>query len=359
MSVCDPCLAYSLRRAGAITDLELGELPLASARELLESQLVEASTPGLDLAVAACREQLDALDVWAICQHDPRYPFGLTGFRRDADIPRVIFGRGSADFLDDLRNSASVAIVGARRATAYGREVAYSMAHELAEAGVAIVSGMALGIDGAAHRGALQGRGGTLAVLAGGPDRPYPRSHRLLYEQILERGCVISESPPGVEAQRWGFVARNRIIAAIAEMTLLVEGTQNTGARHTVSFADELDRMIGAVPGPVTSPASAAPNALLKLEGVLPVCSAEDVLAALGVERFRQPQAALEGFDEASDSARVVAQIAAGARSPRALSAALPELAQREISQLLGELELAGKVRRGAGGQYELVDGWR
>jgi DNA processing protein len=210
---------------------------------------------------------------------------------------------------------------------------------------------MALGIDGAAHRGALQAGGGTVAVLAGGPDSPYPRSHRLLYEQILETGCVISENPPGVEARRWAFVARNRIIAGISSMTVWVEGAESSGAKHTFDFADALGLPVGAVPGPVSSPMSAGPNGRLGLEGVRTIRGIDDVVAELAIE-LGPPR--LPGIEHGGTglASLLLDHIAAGSRTPRELSAALGEYSPREISQALGNLELAGAVVREPSGEY-------
>ncbi len=290
--------------------------------------------------------------LWTICQHDADFPARLTQFENAADVPHVLHGLGRRSLISDLGQRPAVAVVGARRAMAYGREVAYQLARDAAAAGITVVSGMALGIDGAAHRGALQGGGRTIAVLAGGVERPYPRSHRLLHEQILDSGTVVSESPCGVEARRWSFVSRNRIIAGLADITVFVEGSENSGARHTVGFAEELDTLVGVVPGPVTSPMSAGPNALLGEVGILPIRSIDDVTAALGVcgpcqEQLGQHAASGEHEEE------LLAQLAAGARDARSLAEALPQIEPREIMRLLGALELRGVLQRTASGQYE------
>jgi DNA processing protein len=217
---------------------------------------------------------------------------------------------------------------------------------------------MALGIDGAAHRGALQGGGRTIAVLAGGPERPYPRSHRLLYEQIVDRGCAVSESPPGSEARRWAFVARNRIIAAMAGMTVFVEGGESSGAKHTVEFARDASKLVGAIPGPVTSPMSTGPNAELadaERGEAHVVRDVSDVLDALALDG-KAPT--LPGFgadpdDGISDLERHVLELlGSGERTPRQLAQALPERDPREISRVLGALELRGRIVRDSTGEY-------
>lgn len=296
-------------------------------------------------------EVKDGSGVWTTCRHNPDFPSALGNFPRESDVPLAIFGLGHRELLTSAADRGAIALVGARRASSYGREVAYSLAGEASARGLTVVSGMALGVDGAAHRGALRSGGSTIAVLAGGPDRPYPRSHRLLYEQILEEGCVISENPPGVEARRWAFVARNRIIAGISSMTVWVEGTESSGARHTFDFAEELSLPLGVVPGPVNSPMSAGPNSRLGGEGVVAVRGIDDIITELQLEPAAMP---LPGLEPANDdpASEILGLIAAGERSPRALAHALPGLTPREISQLLGKLELTGAIEREPSGEY-------
>ena len=182
-------------------------------------------------------------------------------------------------------------IVGARRATSYGREVARELGRELAAAGMIVVSGLAFGIDGCAHRGALDA-GRTIAVLGCGPDVAYPSSHRTLWRRICETGLVISEFPPGATPWRWTFPARNRIMAALSGMTVVVEAATRSGSLITTDLAADLGRDLGAVPGPVTSRASAGPNGLLA-SGAHLVRDAQDVLdAMLGPGRSRSTAAA-------------------------------------------------------------------
>ena len=181
----------------------------------------------------------------------------------------------------------AVAIVGARACSAYGRSVTRSLARELTAAGLVVVSGMARGIDGEAHRGALEGGGRTVAVLGCGIDRDYPAAHAELARRIGENGLVVSEYEPGVEPAPWRFPARNRIIAGMCSATVVVEARERSGALITADFALEEGRDVLAVPGEITSALSAGTNALLKL-GATPVTSATDVLELYGIE----PQAA-------------------------------------------------------------------
>jgi DNA processing protein len=220
-----------------------------------------------ELALAAC---------WACCRHGDLYPESL---RDAADAPWALIGRGDQALLDGLEPFGTVTIVGARRATSYGRKIASELGRELASAGIVVVSGLAFGIDACAHRGALDA-GRTIAVLGCGPDIAYPAAHRSLWRRISETGLVISELPPGATPWRWTFPARNRIMAALAGMTVVVEAAARSGSLITADLAADLGRDLGAVPGPVTSRASAGPNNLLA-GGACLVRDAQDVLDAM------------------------------------------------------------------------------
>jgi DNA processing protein len=221
-------------------------------------------------------EELLLAECWACCRHSELYPDSL---RDAADAPWALIGRGDSRLLDGLEPFGTVTIVGARRATSYGREIAQELGRELAGAGMVVVSGLAFGIDACAHRGAVD-VGRTIAVLGCGPDVAYPASHRSLWRRICERGLVISEFPPGATPWRWTFPARNRIMAALAGMTVVVEAATRSGSLITMDLAADLGRDLGAVPGPVTSRASAGPNALLA-SGAHVIRNAQDVLDAL------------------------------------------------------------------------------
>ena len=186
-------------------------------------------------------------------------------------------------------------MVGARRATSYGREVARELGRELATAGPTVVSGLAFGIDACAHRGALDARPHDRRPRLR-PDVAYPAAHRSLWRRIGEEGLVLSELPPGAAPWRWTFPARNRIMAALAGMTVVVEAATRSGSLITADLAADLGRDLGAVPGPVTSRASAGTNALLA-GGACLVRDAQDVLDAMlgaGVEPVRPTGPALE-----------------------------------------------------------------
>ena len=198
---------------------------------------------------------------------------------QDLEPPKQLHARGDASALDPRR----VAVVGTRRCTAYGRNFARRLGAELTEAGIGVVSGLAIGIDGAVHEGVLDARGRPIGVVATGLDVVYPRRHISLWERVGRAGLLLSEQPPGTRPHAWAFPRRNRIIAALAAIVVVVESAAKGGSMHTVDAAIARGIDVMAVPGPVGSVASEGTNRLL-VDGVAPVLSAEDVLLALGLE---------------------------------------------------------------------------
>jgi DNA processing protein len=251
------------------------------------------------------------------------------------DPPARIHLRGSA--AAEVLQRTCVAVVGARSCSPYGAEVARMLGRELASAGVVVVSGLARGIDGEAHRGALAGQGATVAVLGCGIDRDYPRSHAGLARRVCESGLLVSEYPPGVEPAPWRFPARNRIIAGLCAATVVVEARERSGALITADFALELGRDVFAVPGEITSALSAGTNNLLR-QGAAPLLGADDVFQAIGVERAPAPAAAV-----APEAARLLEVLADGPLSADELARAC-DRASGEVAAALVELELAGLV---------------
>lgn len=287
-----------------------------------------------------------------VCRHSDHYPARL---HEAEDGPAVLHIAGDPGALP--RGSApTVAVVGARRASPYGLEVARSLGRGLAAAGLPVVSGMALGIDGAAHAGALEVGGPTIAVLAGGADAPYPRSKASLYRRLLATPgcCVVSEMPPGFVPFKWGFPARNRIIAGLADATIVVEAAERSGSLITAEMAQDTGRMVAAVPGAVTNPMAVGTNALLR-DGAALVRGAQDVLDSLlgagarhvptGPDPARLPPPLRELLDRL------------GARP--ATSAALLGPGDEADSVMAGlvELELLGYARRMPGGAYVRATG--
>jgi DNA processing protein len=197
----------------------------------------------------------------------------------DIEPPAVLFMRGDPAVISGPR----VAIVGTRGATRYGLDLAFELGRDLAAAGVAIVSGLALGIDGAGHAGALEAdTTPPIGVVGSGLDVVYPRRHAALWREVERRGVLLSEAPLGAPPERWRFPARNRLIAAIADVVIVVESREVGGSMHTVTEAERRDRVVFAAPGPVRSAASAGTNRLLR-DGAHVVCDAGDVLVVLGL----------------------------------------------------------------------------
>ena len=272
------------------------------------------------------------MDVTIVRRRDAAYPPLL---RQLHDPPARIHLRGEVD--PDLLTRPCVAVVGARSCSRYGSEVARMLGRELAAAGVVVVSGLARGIDGEAHRGALAGGGATVAILGCGIDRDYPHSHAGLAQRVRQTGLIVSEYPPGVEPAPWRFPARNRIIAGLSLATVVVEARERSGALITADFALELGRDVFAVPGEITAARSAGTNHRLRL-GAAPLLGGDDVLDAIGAERAARAQVSVS-----SEGARVLAALADGPRGADELARAC-ECDSAQISAALVELELAGVV---------------
>jgi DNA processing protein len=253
------------------------------------------------------------------------------------DPPKRLYLRGGAG--DDVLERPAVAIVGARACSPYGALVARRLGRELARAGLVVVSGLARGIDGEAHRGALEAGGVTVGVLGCGIDRDYPAAHSELARRIRERGLAVSEYEEGVEPAPWRFPARNRLIAGLCAATVVVEARERSGALITADFALDEGRDVLAVPGEITSPVSAGTNSLLKL-GAAPCTSAVDVLELFGITDDEQAPPAVVGA--AKD---VLAALPAAADE----AARTTGLDARTVAVALAELELAGLAAEGDG----------
>jgi DNA processing protein len=268
---------------------------------------------------------------------EPAYPQLL---RELSDPPPGLFLRGSAGV--GLLDARAVAIVGARACSSYGGQVARLLGRELAAAGLVVLSGLARGVDGESHRGALDAGSETVAVLGCGVDRDYPAAHAQLAARICECGLVVSEYAPGVEPAPWRFPARNRVIAGLAAATIVVEARERSGALITADFALEAGREVFAVPGEITSSLSVGTNALLRL-GATPLTSPQDVLEALGIEASAPP--ALELGEAARAVLEAVTQEPAGVdRLVRGTG-----LDAAAVATALAELELAGAVAEADG----------
>lgn len=279
---------------------------------------------------------LAALGGRVIVPADREYPPWL---RVIDDPPVALFALGHP-YPTDRR---SIAVVGSRRATSLGAEVARELGRRLGAAGLVVVSGAAAGIDGASHRGALLGGGRTVAVLGSGLDVAFPSSSRGLLERIRASGTLLSEYPPGTGARPHHFPARNRIVVGAAEAVVVVEGAAKSGSRISVDHALEMGREVFAVPGPVNAPLAQTPLSLLR-EGARLIRGADDLFEDLGIDPGipAEPPPALEGAERAVWEALVAPML------PELLAAEV-RMTPTEVVGVLLELELRGLVRSEAG----------
>ena len=280
-------------------------------------------------------ERADRLGMDTRLFHEPGYPSRLLQL---PDPPPVLFLRGRAELLGSL----GVAVVGSRKATARGRSAARRLGAAVAGRGTSVVSGMALGVDGAAHEGAIEARGPTVAVLGSGADRAYPAAHRALFRRIVAEGLVVTEFLPGTRALPYHFPRRNRILAALARALVVVEAGARSGALISVDHALDLGVDVWAVPGPFEEPACAGSNALLA-DGARPLVSVAAFLEAIlgpdapEAEVARPP---LEGAEEDVWAALALGDVSADEVVRET------GLASGRVLALLAALELRGHVRR-------------
>ncbi|WP_242901422.1 DNA-processing protein DprA [Actinomadura terrae] len=241
----------------------------------LDQWRVRLATIDPDQDLAVC----DRFGGRLICPGDPEWPTTLDDLADNR--PYALWLRGP----ENLRYAClrSVAIVGSRAASPYGLRVAADLASDLADQGWTVISGGALGIDAAAHRGALAADGPTIAIFANGVDVPYPASNEGLFAEMAKRSLLVSESPPGAPPNRLRFLIRNRVIAALSRGSLIVEAEARSGALNTATWARKLGRVVMAVPGPITSRASVGAHKLLREEGTILVTRPEEVIEAVGL----------------------------------------------------------------------------
>lgn len=294
-----------------------------------------------------------------VLREDAQYPPLL---RQIAHPPHLLYVYGETDLTDRF----PVAVVGTRRASAYGLTHTREIAAELAQTGVCVVSGLALGIDAAAHTGALDGGGRTVAVLGSALDKPYPQENKPLMRRILESGgSVVSEYAPGTPPSRYSFLQRNRIIAGMCLGTLVTEGPRRSGALNTATRTLENGREVFALPGNVDSPGAQLPNMLIS-EGARLVTGAADILSALVIEPKEAPKAAQAAVAPMEAPAEKKPHIPGGLdETQRAICAALlageadfdalcavSGLESDELGALLIEMEMDGLVTPLAGTRY-------
>ena len=337
----------------ALDDEKLVEL-LAGAGKRDEAQRFLA-----DFDPDRARAEIARVDVGAVCRHSIAFPEALLQLD---DPPAVLFTRGNATRgFAALSRGDAVALVGSRRASPHAIEMARELGRGLAAAGITVVSGLALGVDASAHVGALEGGGFPVAVLGGGPDVVYPRTNAGLHERIAAKGLLMSELPPGQRPFRWSFPARNRIMAGLCQATVVVEAAEGSGSLITSEFAEDLGRVVAAVPGPGLWARARGSNALLR-SGAAVITRTEDILDELygiGVRPAvsapaggQVPPAVGDDSDPGDDppAAAVLAAIEAGAGVDGACEAS--GLPVAEVRAMLARMEESGRLRRDVLGAY-------
>jgi DNA processing protein len=308
-----------------------------------ELELTRAERLGIRFVIPGDREWPEQLD--DLIHAEP--------LNNRSGVPVGLWVRGPVR-LDSLGDS--IAVVGSRAATTYGDQLAADISSTLAEAGRAVVSGAAFGIDRAAHRGALAAGGTTIAVLACGVDRAYPKAHASLIEHLATHGAVVSEGPLGCAPQRIRFLARNRLIAAITRGTVVVEAALRSGALNTANWASRLNRPVMGVPGPVTSAPSGGVHQLIRSGRAELVTSGQEVLelvGAAGEHLLEEPRGPVRPRDALSlKHQQVLDAVPLATGASESSIARVAGLAAAEVASALGQLHAAGLVEQDD-------DGWR
>ncbi|MBM7772853.1 DNA processing protein [Actinokineospora baliensis] len=335
-----PVEAAGLVRRGEVPRAVLDETSARAGVEVAAADLERAAAAGIRLVTPEDEE-------W------PAWPLLCLANARDRGLrwaapPLALWVRGPAQLDEVLGRSA--AIVGARAATSYGEHTAAEFAYELAGRGVTVVSGAAFGIDGAAHRGALGAQGTTLAVLACGADISYPAAHTTLLNHVAKQGAVISEYPPGTTPAKYRFLVRNRLIAALAVGTVVVEAGRRSGARNTAASAAALGKPVLAVPGPVSSPMSQGCHDLIRSGTATLATSVPDILEAVGAigdvadPRAPSPPRPTDGL--APQAVQLHDALSRSSPAPPDHLARACGVPLERVRALLPELELVGLARR-------------
>lgn len=345
LALGDPRRAFAI---AAGSEAPTGPLAAMLARE--PELAAHWSRQAVERAPGQCWQRCLDAGVDVVVPDDPRYPPQLLD---DQAPPAALFVRGDLDVLDARR----VGIVGTRNATQRGRETAARFGHELAVNGVVVVSGLARGIDGAAHRGALAADAAPVAAIVGnGPDVPYPREHTELWNRVAARGVLISEWPPGTPPDRFRFPMRNRILAALCEVLVVVESRDKGGSLITAreALARQVDVM--AVPGSLQTRAAEGTNRLIR-DGAAPATDTDEILVALGLDGRRAGRARFDprplprGLD-----AEIVEWCAHRARSVEEI-VDHSGLSLTDAALALARLEQRGWLRE-TGGWFEALGGW-
>jgi DNA processing protein len=323
----------------------------ASLRELLAAHAPSAAWASGQYAGDVDRiwQKHQDHEIEVLLRESPGYPARL---HDDPEAPAVLFCRG--DPLG-LSHRATVALVGTRSPTRYGISVAAQLGAELAALDVSVVSGLALGIDAAAHEGACGTGAPPLAVMAGGLDHPYPARNARLFERVVAQGAVVSESPAGGLTEKWRFPVRNRLLAALSDAVVVVESRHQSGTEHTVAAASSRGIPVGAVPGSIRSPTSEGPNALLA-DGCFPVRDVGDILVALGLVgiHIHPGSGSAAGAPAAVIEANDAQLLGLLTSDPTSLERLLV-LSRMELAALCGGLERLARagVARDIGGWWE------
>jgi DNA processing protein len=357
---CDDCLrrTWLLEAMGAHLDFRTGSM--IDVLDLDDNSLIALTGGEMRRTLARrhsgfaavdaqlLRSRAQAASLTQLCRCEASYPTALEGVRAS---PAVLHVAGGLERFLTLCAEDAVAVVGSRKANEYGIDVARALGRGISASGLTVVSGMALGVDSACHEGALMAGRRTIAVLPGCAAETYPRSKRVLHRQILEAGAAISETGPGAAIRRWMFPARNRIIAALCRLVVVVQAGSGSGALLTVDAARAYGREVGAVPGSVLHVLSAESNALIAGGGWL-IRDAQDVLdvifgvgervASNSCTRSLEPgqRAVIDAIRAGTDTAAELARLGHGGEQGLAT---------------LASLELAGVIRRTTGGRYAVT----
>ena len=309
--------------------------PAAAFRKSVDPLAKREAKTRAEAALSRAR----SLGITILLQGENGYPASLLDL---PDPPRLLYALGDVSLLE----RSKVGIVGTRHSSTSGERIAHQMSARLVGAGVVVVSGLAFGIDAAAHRGALDSGGGTIAVLGGGVDLPYPPSHAVLHSNIARDGLVLAEAPIGSRPVKGAFPKRNRIIAALSETLIVIEAGDRSGALITSRLALELGRNVAAVPGPIDSPRHIGSNRLLA-EGASFIGSIDDALSIAGIsspDTAGEIPVAESGVttDDPAHS-RILSAVRTGATDIEDLARSTL-LAPRELANALAMLELKGQL---------------
>lgn len=321
---------------------EIWKAPYAQVERIIGSSLAQ----GLMEVRCTCdpEEELGkciGLGIQVMAEYEDEYPRALREIRYP---PPLLFYRGNLRSLEGL----SIAVVGSRKATPYGKMVARKLGREFAQAGMVVVSGMARGVDAEAHRGCIEGGGMTIGILGNGIDIVYPRENGMLYNEVQKKGLLLSEFPPGTKPEPGNFPIRNRLISALSRGVVVVEACEKSGAMITVGFALEQGKDVFAVPGPISSTNSIGPHRLIR-EGACLVTGVEDILQEWGIE-----QRTVSNVNSSDQEIKEYPLLKYIGYEPVHLDRilAMSQLTPGETASQLLRLEMTGKIKSLPGNTY-------